>query len=85
VNGTLSRSEIEPKSLNFPACGILEIHTESVENLTTYHLRHQTLTVLKPEYKITHNSFLLPLLSATPSETEIRTSDSSLYRQTDKQ
>lgn len=81
----MSQSEIELGFLNFPACGIVEIHTEYVENITTYHLKHQTLTVLKPEYIVTHKSFMLPLLSATPSKTEIRTSDSSLYKQTDKQ
>lgn len=56
-------SEIEPRFLNFPAYGIVEIRTKSVENLTTYHLKHQTLTVLKPELNVTHNSFLLPLLA----------------------
>ena len=85
MDRTLSRSEIEPGFLNFPACGIVEIHTEFLENLTTYYLKHQTLIVLKPELKVTHNSFLLPLLRATPSKTEICTSDSSLYTQTDKQ
>jgi len=85
VGGTFSQSEIELRFLNFPACGIIEIHTDFVENITTYHLEHQSSTVLKPEYKVTHNSFLLPLLSAAPSKTEIRTGSSSLFTQTDKQ
>ena len=43
MDRTLSRSEIEPGFLNFPACGIVEIHTEFLENLTTYYLKHQIL------------------------------------------
>ena len=85
MGGTLSRSEIEPRFLNFPACDIVEICTESVQDFTTCHLKPKTFTVLNPELEVSHNSFLLPLLSATPSKTEIRTSDSSLYTQTDKQ
>jgi len=48
VGRILSQSETELRFLNFSACGIVEIHTEFVKNITTYHLKHQTLTVLKP-------------------------------------
>jgi hypothetical protein len=58
VGGTWSRYEIEPSSLNFPACGTVEILTESVENITTFHLKHPKLKVLIPEHKFAQISSL---------------------------